>query len=196
MFAIANPTSSLWQPARPSEIFDDFNRPFILPRVINFKFPLQPHQKYYITFYGEFGFSMWLNVNLGKVNLETCWPAVYLVGRPTCPQGLLVAHVLAGPALLHSPVVADQSQAIWPLCSPPPSPSKKIHSQTAEFACSNACVMAKIIKKKKTTQTVINFTLIFAASPEILHHTVWRTSLFIAHSGERWLYYQFSLPHL
>ena len=35
-----------------------------------------------------------------------------------------------------------------------------------------------------------------AASPEILHHTVWRTWLFIAYSDERWLYYQFSLPHL
>ena len=64
---------------------------------------------------------MWLNVNLGKINLETCWPAVYLVGRPTCPQGLLVTHGLTGPALLHSPIVADQSLASWPLCSPPPS---------------------------------------------------------------------------
>ena len=35
-----------------------------------------------------------------------------------------------------------------------------------------------------------------AASPEIWHHTVWRTWLFIAYSDERWLYYQFSLPHL
>ena len=34
-----------------------------------------------------------------------------------------------------------------------------------------------------------------AASPEILHHTVWRTWVFIAYSDERWLYYQFSLPH-
>ena len=64
---------------------------------------------------------MWLNVNLGKVNLEACWPVVYLVGRPTCPQDL-VTHVLTGPALLHSPIVADQSQASWPLSSPPPSP--------------------------------------------------------------------------
>ena len=30
-----------------------------------------------------------------------------------------------------------------------------------------------------------------AASPVILHHTVWRTWLFIAYSYERWLYYQF-----
>ena len=34
-----------------------------------------------------------------------------------------------------------------------------------------------------------------AASPEILHHTVWRTWLFIAYSDERLLHYQFSLPH-
>ena len=34
-----------------------------------------------------------------------------------------------------------------------------------------------------------------AASIHILHHTVWRTSLFIAYSDERWLYYQFSLLH-
>ena len=32
-----------------------------------------------------------------------------------------------------------------------------------------------------------------AASPEILHHTVWRICLFIAYSDERWSYYQFSL---
>ena len=35
-----------------------------------------------------------------------------------------------------------------------------------------------------------------AASPAILHHTVWRTWLSIAYSDERWFYCQFSLPHL
>ena len=35
-----------------------------------------------------------------------------------------------------------------------------------------------------------------AASPEIVHHTVWRTWLFIAYSDERWLHYQFLLLHL
>ena len=35
-----------------------------------------------------------------------------------------------------------------------------------------------------------------AVSPEVLHHTVCRTWLFIAYSDKRWLYYQFSLPHL
>ena len=34
-----------------------------------------------------------------------------------------------------------------------------------------------------------------AASPELLHHTSMKTWLFIAYSDERWLYYQFSLPH-
>ena len=35
-----------------------------------------------------------------------------------------------------------------------------------------------------------------SASPEILHHIVWRIWLFIAYSDERWSCYQFSLPHL
>ena len=35
-----------------------------------------------------------------------------------------------------------------------------------------------------------------AASPEILHHTVRRTWIFIAYSDERRLQYKFSLPHL
>ena len=30
----------------------------------------------------------------------------------------------------------------------------------------------------------------------IIHHTAWRTWLFIAYSNERWLYCHFSLPHL
>ena len=34
------------------------------------------------------------------------------------------------------------------------------------------------------------------APPEILHHTLRRTWLFIAYSDEKWLYYKFSLPHL
>ena len=31
-----------------------------------------------------------------------------------------------------------------------------------------------------------------AASPEILHNTLWRIWLFIAYTGEKWSYYQFS----
>ena len=40
------------------------------------------------------------------------------------------------------------------------------------------------------------FQISLVASPEIWHHTVWRTWLFIVYSDERWLYYQFSQPHL
>ena len=35
-----------------------------------------------------------------------------------------------------------------------------------------------------------------AASPGILHHTVWRTWLSIAYADGRWLYYQFLFAHL
>ena len=45
-------------------------------------------------------------------------------------------------------------------------------------------------------ELIDQFQITPAASPDILHHTVWRTWLFIAYSDERWLYYQFSLPHL
>ena len=34
-----------------------------------------------------------------------------------------------------------------------------------------------------------------AASPVILHHTVWRTWFFIAYEVDKWLYDQFSLHH-
>ena len=40
-----------------------------------------------------------------------------------------------------------------------------------------------------------HFQISPAASPEIWHHTVWRTWLFIAYSDEKWLYYKFSLHH-
>ena len=35
-----------------------------------------------------------------------------------------------------------------------------------------------------------------AASPKLLHHTVWRTWLFISYSDERWLCYKFLVHHL
>ena len=38
-------------------LVDLHNLTLSLPRVINVKFPLQPHQKYYITQYEELGFS-------------------------------------------------------------------------------------------------------------------------------------------
>ena len=51
---------------------------------------------------------------LDEVNLETCWPAVYLVGRPIHSQGSLVDHVLARPTLLPSPINVDPSNPIQP----------------------------------------------------------------------------------
>ena len=52
-----------------------------LPRVVNFKFPLQPNQKYYITQYGELDFSwvtdkIWLYIYqflLPHTFLVKCW---------------------------------------------------------------------------------------------------------------------------
>ena len=46
------------------------------------------------------------------------------------------------------------------------------------------------------TPKSVEYKISPAALPEILHHTVWRTWLFIAYSGERWLSYQFSVPRL
>ena len=43
---------------------------------------------------------------------------------------------------------------------------------------------------------VINVKISPAASPIIVHHPVRRTWLFVPYSDERWLHYQFSLPHL
>ena len=55
--------------------------------------------------------------NLGKVNLETCWPAVYHVGRPTRSQG-----PLAVPAMPFSRMTAYQSTLLLPPPPPPPLP--------------------------------------------------------------------------
>ena len=40
------------------------------------------------------------------------------------------------------------------------------------------------------------FQIYPAISTGIFHHTVWRTWLFIAYAERRWLYYQFSVPHI
>ena len=46
------------------------------------------------------------------------------------------------------------------------------------------------------TPKIDQFQISPAASPEIIHHTLWRSWLFIGYPDERWLYYQSSLPHL
>ena len=43
---------------------------------------------------------------------------------------------------------------------------------------------------------MVNFKFSLQPHKNFLHHTVWKTWLFIAYSNERWLCYQFSLPHL
>ena len=44
---------------------------------------------------------------------------------------------------------------------------------------------------KPFTPNSDQFKICPAASPEILHHTVWRTWLLIPYSNERWLHYQY-----
>ena len=65
--------------------------------------------------------------------------------------------------------------------------------QYMRHRCQCFCFSFSLPRKRDKPTIFTSFT---AASPEILHHTVWRTWLFIVYSYERWLYYQFSLPHL
>ena len=65
-----------------------------------------------------------------------------------------------------------------------------------------AAILCRNLKKSEYCHQLNPFTtksdqsqISPAASPQIVHHTVWRTWLFIAYSDERWLHYQFSLPH-
>ena len=61
----------------------------------------------------------------------------------------------------------------------------------------------QVLRNEKTAKSRLNpFTpesdqcqISPAPSPEILHHTVWRTWLFITYSNGRWLHYRISLPH-
>ena len=75
--------------------------------------------------------------HLDEVNFETCWPAVYLVGRPTHSQGSLVAHVLARPALLTSPINVDPSNLIGRFALP--CPAGFASSQTSAYNRGQNC---------------------------------------------------------
>ena len=66
---------------------------------------------------------------------------------------------------------------------------------TAFWKSSKALSVGRLCVNPFTPKRV-QFQISPAASQEILHHTVWRTWLFITYSDERLLYYQFSLPHL
>ena len=55
---------------------------------------------------------------------------------------------------------------------------------------------SELLVRSRDAKTCVLTLSLPAASPEILHHTVWRTCLVIAYLDGRWLYYQFALPHL
>ena len=88
---------------------------------------------------GRLMFTEWKVVKcyLDEVNLETCWPAVYLVGRPTHSQGSLVDHVLARPALLPSPINVDSSNLIGRFALP--CPAGFAYNQTSAYNRGQNC---------------------------------------------------------
>ena len=98
---------------------------------------------------------------------------------------------------------------LWPYgpCSVPTTPSRPLINLFANLfthTSSQHLLFTKVSIKTRYFNSVrieINpftpksdqFQSPPAASSEMLHHTVWKTRLFIAYSDERWLYYQFAL---
>ena len=80
------PTSLLaWQMSPPQYMHGLAARVLTLslPRAINVKFPLQPHQKYYITQHGELGFSSLTQMkddNTTNSHYLTCTVSLWKVG--------------------------------------------------------------------------------------------------------------------
>ena len=67
----------------------------------------------------------------------------------------------------------------------PSSHSGRYSAVVCTYSCSLTLSLLRVISFK------------FPLQPHQKYYiTVWRTWLFIAYSDERWLYYQFSLPHL
>ena len=71
-----------------------------------------------------------------------------------------------------------------------------VHNFMLRLTLAKCWVLGQVLTFNPFTPKSDQFQISPAASPEIWHHTVWRTWLFIAYSDERWFYYQFSLPHL
>ena len=95
-------------------------------------------------------------------------------------------------------------KASWTLCTSRPlkyndTPKLEVHLlgvSVCLFVCLFVCFcLFCFYHPWYTLNTSMNpFTPNFpAASPEILHHIVWRTWHFLAYKEERWLYYQFAL---
>ena len=155
-----------------------------LPRVFNIKFPLQPHQKYYITQYGELGLS-WLTPKSDQCQISSA----------------------ASPELSHHTVWRTWSfMAHSQECSIsnfPCSLTRNITSHSMENLVFHGS-LPRVINVKFPLQPHQNYHITQygelglswltpksdqcqispAASPEILHHTVWRTWSFMAHSQE------------
>ena len=124
-------------------------------------------------------------ISLAVVELQF-YKLVYLFGY----AHYIHLHFLAG-------------QLVWPLNSIGTFETKCLHIYLClrnDHFDGNYYPTPQSIKTTKYINPFIpksdQFQISPAASPAILHHTVWRTRLFIAYSDERWLYYQFSLPHL
>ena len=74
--------------------------------------------------------------------------------------------------------------------------SQMVWSLAVHFKHGKHCIPALLVLINPFTPKSDQCQISPAASPETLRHTVWRTWLFIAYSGERWLYYKYLLPHL
>ena len=110
---------------------------------------------------------------------------VDLVYRPHTNHAIDFTNHIQEP---HKPTAFTDCIPTTSICSLLPSPMPSLFTQD--------CVSEGELK------TVNPFTpeshqcqISPPAPPEILHHTVWRTWLFIAYSDEKWLYYKFSLHH-
>ena len=70
------------------------------------------------------------------------------------------------------------------------------HLRFARILCSfsRRCMFVVLLLLTLSLPRVINCQSSPIASPEILHHTVWRTWLFVPYSDKRWLYYQCPVP--
>ena len=149
-------------------------------------------------------------------------PSAVLPGfsLPPSPVGGLFSWVFSAAAPLLAPCLLPSvpPSAVLPGFSLPPSPVFGLLSWVCSaaapllppatwlcpptFCCGKPAVFANPPSwhtssrftpfTSKSDQIYISLT----APPEILHHTVRRTWLFIAYSDERWLYHHFSLPPL
>ena len=186
--------------------------------MIKFKFPLQPHQKYNTIQYGERGFSSLTQMKddystnshylrLGECTFLLLFQLRDELSRETELRSSLEASHLS---LLQrvsdmDEIVETERQDVQKLASECTNLSQearkdyqKEHSLRRQLEglatqCQESSGMFSNINPFTPESDQCQISP--AASPEIWHHIVWRTWLFIAYTDERWLYHQFSLPH-